>query len=108
MDGFVLAPRHTGFLAKRVFEEEAGRVLDVSIAHLEPGGGGPVPAHAHPGRDHLFIVTQGVMEARTPSGVRRFGPDEALLIPGGQVHAVWNAGDGPAVVVGVTLTAEEE
>ncbi|EOS67255.1 cupin domain-containing protein [Oscillibacter sp. 1-3] len=105
MDGFTPVLCHTGFLAKRVFGE-AGRVLDVSIAHLEPQGGGPAPAHSHPGRDHLFIVTQGVMEARTPEGVRRFGPNEALLVPGGQIHEVWNAGDGPAVVVGVTLAAE--
>lgn len=105
MDGFTAVPHHTGFLAKRVFGE-AGRVLDVSVAHLEPQGGGPVPAHSHPERDHLFIVTRGVMEARTPEGVRRFGPDEALLVPGGEVHEVWNAGDEPAVVVGITLAAE--
>lgn len=105
MDGFTSVPHHTGFLAKRVFGE-AGRVLDVSVAHLEPRGGGPVPAHSHPGRDHLFVVTRGVMEARTPEGVRRFGPDEALLVPGGEVHEVWNAGDEPAVVVGITLAAE--
>lgn len=105
MDGFTSVPHHTGFLAKRVFGE-AGRVLDVSVAHLEPRGGGPVPAHSHPRRDHLFVVTRGVMEARTPEGVRRFGPDEALLVPGGEVHEVWNAGDEPAVVVGITLAAE--
>ena len=105
MDGFTSVPHHTGFLAKRAFGE-AGRVLDVSVAHLEPQGGGPVPAHSHPERDHLFIVTRGVMEARTPEGVRRFGPDEALLVPGGEVHEVWNAGDEPAVVVGITLAAE--
>ena len=106
MDGFTPVPCHTGFLAKRVFGAAAERVLDVSIAHLEPRGGGPVHAHAHPERNHLFIVAQGVMEARTPEGVRRFGPNEALLVPGGQTHQVWNAGDGPAVVVGVTLAAE--
>lgn len=106
MDGFTPVPCHAGFLAKQIFEEAAGRILDISIAHLEPRGGGPVPAHAHPERDHLFIVTQGVMEAHTPEGIRRFGPDEALLVPGVQVHQVWNAGDGPAVVVGVTLAAE--
>lgn len=103
--GFGPVPGHRGFLAKRVFGE-AGRVLDVSIAHLEPGGGGPVPAHTHPERDHLFLVTQGVMEARTPEGIRRFGPDEALMVPGGQTHEIWNAGDGPALVVGITLAAE--
>lgn len=105
MDGFTPVPCHTGFLAKRVFAE-AGRVLDVSIARLEPRGGGPVPAHSHPGRDHLFIVTQGALEVRTPEGIRRFGPDEALLVSGGQVHEAWNAGDSPAVVAGITLAAE--
>ena len=48
----------------------------------------------------------GAMEPRTPSGVRRFGPDGALSVPGGQVHQVWNAGDGPAVLAGVTPAAE--
>lgn len=100
-----MVPHHTGFLAKRVFGE-AGRVLDVSAAHLEPRGGGPVPAHRHPEQNHLFIVTQGAVEVRTPAGVHRFGPNEALLVPGGEVHEVWNAGDDPAVVVGITLAAE--
>lgn len=102
MAEFVPVPHHEGFLAKNVFGP-AERVLDVSIAHLEPHGGGPLPPHRHPERDHLFIVTQGVMEARTEQGVRRFGPDEALLVQGGELHEIWNAGDGPAVVVGVTL-----
>ena len=105
MEGFVPVPNHTGFLAKEVFGR-AERILNVSIARLDPRGGGPSPAHSHPERDHLFIVTQGRMEIRTPEGVRYFGPEEAMLVRGGAVHEIWNAGDSPAVVVGVTLAAE--
>ena len=57
MAGFQPVPGHVGFLAKGVFGQ-ADRVLDVSIARLEPGGGGPEPPHRHPERDHLFIVTE--------------------------------------------------
>ncbi len=46
------------------------------------------------------------MEPRTLSGVLRFGPDEALSVLGGQVYRIWNAGDGPAVLAGVTPAAE--
>lgn len=104
MAEFQPVPGHVGFLAKGVFGQ-AGSVLDVSVARLEPGGGGPEPPHQHPERDHLFIVTEGVMEARLPDGARRFGPDEALLVRGAERHEIWNAGDTPAVVVGITLRA---
>ncbi|MCI9038216.1 MAG: cupin domain-containing protein [Oscillospiraceae bacterium] len=104
MAGFQPVPGHVGFLAKGVFGQ-ADRVLDVSIARLEPGGGGPEPPHRHPERDHLFIVTEGTMEARLPEGVRRFGPDEALLVRGAELHEIWNAGSTPAVVVGISLRA---
>ena len=105
MEGFGPVPGHVGFLAKGVFAGNR-RVLDVSIARLEPQGGGPEPAHRHPERDHLFIALEGTLEARTPEGVRRFGPDEACLVKGGDLHEIWNAGGGPAVVVGITLAAE--
>lgn len=106
MEGFAPVPNHRGFLAKRVYGQ--GRnVLDVSVARLEVLGGGPVPAHSHPDRDHLFIAVQGTLEARTPEGIRRFGPDGALLVRGGEPHEIWNAGDGPALVVGITLAAAE-
>lgn len=105
MDGFRAVPGHVGFLAKQVYGQ-GGAVIDASIARLEPHGGGPAPAHSHPGRDHLFIAVEGVMEARTPAGARRFGPNEALLVKGGEIHEIWNAGDSPAVVVGVTLRPE--
>ena len=74
------------------------------MTHLEPGGGGPISVHTHP-HDHLFIVTEGTMEARLPESVRRFGPDEALLVRGAELHEIWNAGSTPAVVVGITLRA---
>ena len=106
MAGFQPVPGHVGFLAKRVFGQ-AGGVLDLSIARLEPGGGGPEPPHRHPERDHLFIVTEGIMEARLPEGVRRFGPDGSLLVHGADLHEIWNAGNTPAVVVGITLRAVE-
>ena len=106
MDGFTPVPCHTGFLAKRVFGAAAERVLDVSIAHLEPRGGGPVTPPCPPAPKHPVKGAPGGKDARTPEGVRRFGPNEALLVPGGQTHQVWNAGDGPAVVVGVTLAVE--
>ena len=48
----------------------------------------------------------GAMEPRTLSGVLRFGPDEALSVLGGQVYRIWTAGDGPAVLAGVTPAAE--
>lgn len=106
MAGFQPVPGHVGFLAKRVFGQVGG-VLDVSVARLEPGGGGPEPPHRHPERDHLFIVTEGIMEARLPEGVRRFGPDGSLLVHGADLHEIWNAGNTPAVVVGITLRAVE-
>ena len=63
-DDFITPAAHVGFLAKRLFGREEGRIKDGAVAYLEPGGGGPTEQHTH-NHDHLFIVVKGEATMKT-------------------------------------------
>lgn len=51
---------HDGFVARSLFTSPDKKTT-VRILDIDPGGVGPVPAHAHSDR-HLFMVLEGVLE----------------------------------------------
>jgi quercetin dioxygenase-like cupin family protein len=78
------------------------RVVASSAEALEleaewiPGGSPPI-AHRHPGQDERFAVLEGELTVRLEGAEpRTLTAGDALEIPRGTVHAMWNAGDGPA------------
>lgn len=98
---FTTPPNHTGFRAKRLFGT-AGEIGEVAVAHLEPGGGGPISVHTHP-HDHLFIVTQGEVRIQLGEEEKILSENEAFLVRGEIPHAVWNRTDKIAVMIGITV-----
>src|SRR5574344_2162633 len=101
MEGFITPPNHVNFLAKKLYGEER-EFLDVAIAYMDKGGGGPTSLHTHT-HDHLFIVTQG--EAKIILGDKEVvvSKDESYLVKGNIPHSVWNNFDGVTVMIGITL-----
>jgi quercetin dioxygenase-like cupin family protein len=61
-------------------------------------GGAPPPSHLHPHQDERFLVTAGRLTVRIGGEERVIGPGEALEVPRGTAHAMWNAGTSPADV----------
>jgi quercetin dioxygenase-like cupin family protein len=61
----------------------------------EPGGA-PPPGHFHPGQDERFEVLEGRLCFRVDGSRRTLGPGEAIEIPRGTVHQVWNEGEETA------------
>ncbi|MDD6209813.1 MAG: cupin domain-containing protein [Bacteroidales bacterium] len=102
---FVTPPEHIRFMAKRLFNS-AGRIIDGSIAYIEPGGGGPVALHTHI-HNHLFIVISGRAKIIMGDTVKILNPDEAFLVKGGVPHSVWNDADCTTIMVGISVTDEE-
>lgn len=66
-------------------------------AEWQPGSTEPVP-HLHPNQDEHFEVLEGELTVVAgPADERRtLRAGEAIDIPRGTVHRMWNAGDGPA------------
>jgi quercetin dioxygenase-like cupin family protein len=68
--------------------------LEVEVEYT-PGGGRP-PAHFHPAQDERFEVLDGRLSFRVDGSERTLGPREAIDIPRGAAHQVWNEGAEPA------------
>jgi quercetin dioxygenase-like cupin family protein len=57
--------------------------------------GTPPPKHFHPAQDERFEVLEGVLTARVDGVERELRAGDALDVPRGAVHQMWNAGDVP-------------
>jgi mannose-6-phosphate isomerase-like protein (cupin superfamily) len=80
-----------------------GELLEMEATY-EPGSIEP-PAHFHPAQDERFEIRSGTMRARVDDIERDLGPGESIELPRGTVHAMWNAGDEPVVLVWQTRPA---
>src|SRR5688572_3854566 len=58
--------------------------------------GSPPPKHYHPAQDEHFEVRSGRLRVRVDGAERELGPGDAIGIPRGAVHQMWNAGDEEA------------
>lgn len=105
MEQFFTPPDHVGFTAKKL-DGGDGKFLDVSIAFLEKGGGGPVHAHTHV-HNHLFIVVQGKARVDFENESVFIQENESFLVQGVRKHSVWNALEGETVMIGINLKKEE-
>lgn len=101
MENFKTPPDHIAFLAKKLFGE-CGRIIDGSVAYIEPGGGGPAHPHTHE-HSHLFIVVSGEIVIRTLTEDFVVKPNESRLVPGTTEHSVWNNSTEKAVVIGISV-----
>lgn len=103
MDTFFTPPDHIQFLAKKLYGK--GTITDVSIAHLEPNGGGPTKNHIHP-HHHLFIVTEGEAEIILDEERILLQKNESYLVQGGIPHSVWNHADKTTTIIGISIMPE--
>ena len=100
-EGFMTPPNHVNFEAKKLFEN-AGQIIDGSIAYINLKGGGPVEQHTHE-HNHLFIVTKG--EAKVLLGEEEviIHQDEAFLVKGTIPHSVWSNQEQETVMIGISV-----
>ncbi len=75
----------------------AADCLSVNVTYAP--GGGPPPAHFHPGQDERFEVLSGALHVRVEGQERVLRPGDTLDVPRGTVHQMWNAGDAPVRAV---------
>lgn len=64
-------------------------------ATLEPGQA--TAAHFHPVAEEIYFITSGSGVMRIGSETRKVGVGDAIAIPNGQIHKIWN--DGTAKLV---------
>lgn len=101
-EGFKPVPEHDKFFGKLLFEN-AGEIINVQLAVVEPGGGGPVSdTHTHE-HNHLFAVLEGECLIKTGDKEFILKENETALVNGGIPHSTWNKTDKPIKMLGICV-----
>ena len=66
------------------------RNLSLAEARLPVGGG--TQEHFHPKAEEIYYITHGTGRMRIESELRDVKPGDAIAIPPGQKHKLWNTG----------------
>ena len=98
---FMTPPNHIGFKASKLFGE-SGKIIDVAIAYIERGGGGPLKPHTH-SHNHLFSVLEGEAKVLLGEDVVIVKQGESFLVDGSIPHSVWNNCDIQTVMLGISV-----
>ncbi len=81
----------------RVGAAAGAQDLGCTLYEIDPGGQG-APYHAHYANEELLIVLDGVLELRTPEGIREVGGGAVVAFRAGPsgAHRLRNVSDRPA------------
>ena len=66
------------------------RHQSLAEARLLPGAS--TQEHYHPRTEEIYYITHGVGRIRIEGEMREVGPGDAIAIPPGQKHKLWNTG----------------
>lgn len=64
-----------------------------SLAEARLAVGGSTQEHYHIKTEEIYYITHGRGRMRIEGEVREVGPGDAIAIPPGLKHKIWNAGD---------------
>ncbi len=104
MEGFITPEGHTGFLAKKLFDN-MGTIQWGAVAYIEKNGGGPQGNHTH-SDNHIFIVVEGEAEVITGAESHIVQKDEMFFVNGMIPHSIWNHGNQPLKVIKISVARE--
>jgi mannose-6-phosphate isomerase-like protein (cupin superfamily) len=70
-----------------------------SLAEARLPVGASTQEHYHPRAEEIYFITSGVGRIRIEGQERNVGPGDAIAIPPGQRHKLWNTGCGPLTLL---------
>jgi mannose-6-phosphate isomerase-like protein (cupin superfamily) len=68
------------------------QIRNQSLAEARLPVGGSTQEHYHPKAEEIYYLTHGTGRIRIESEVREVQPGDAVAIPPGQRHKLWNTG----------------
>ena len=66
-----------------------------SLAEARLPVGGSTQEHFHPRAEEIYFITHGAGRIRIEGEIRDVKPGDAIAIPPGLRHKLWNTGAGP-------------
>ena len=88
--------RKGGRSVRLVDETIGARTVDLHMNILEPSDEANSPYHVHERAENVYFILEGVLGARIGDDLVMVEAGQAVYIPPGLPHAVWNAGKGVA------------
>ena len=70
-------------------------IRNQSLAEARLPRGGATQEHYHPRTEEIYYITHGTGKMRIEGETREVRPGDAIAIPPGQRHKLWNTGDEP-------------
>jgi mannose-6-phosphate isomerase-like protein (cupin superfamily) len=67
-------------------------IRNQSLAEARVPVGGSTQEHYHPRAEEIYFITAGTGRIRIETEVREVKPGDAIAIPPGQKHKLWNTG----------------
>ncbi|MDB6110433.1 MAG: hypothetical protein JWR69_2183 [Pedosphaera sp.] len=67
-------------------------IRNQSLAEARVPVGGSTQEHYHPRTEEIYYITAGVGRIRVGTEMRAVGVGDAIAIPAGQSHKLWNTG----------------
>lgn len=104
MHEFITPPKHKGFSAKRLFDEN-GKIQWGAIAYIQKGGGGPDGEHIH-SDNHIFIVVDGEVKIILGGKEIIVHKNESFFVDGMIPHSIWNNSDQTTIVIKISIARE--
>lgn len=101
LPNFVTPFDHINFRALKLFDK-IGPVLDISIAYIDPNGGGPIQSHTHQ-HSHLFIVLEGEVIIKVENIEKTLNTNNSFLVKGNTHHSVWNVSNLRCIMLGISI-----
>jgi mannose-6-phosphate isomerase-like protein (cupin superfamily) len=68
-------------------------IRNQSLAEARLPAGGSTQEHYHPQCEEIYYITHGTGKMRIESELREVRAGDAIAIPPGQKHKLWNTGD---------------
>ena len=70
-------------------------IRNQSLAEARIPVGGSTMEHYHPKAEEIYYITHGTGRMKLGQAEREVRPGDAITIPRGQAHKLWNTGDEP-------------
>ncbi len=67
-------------------------IRNQSLAEARLPAGGATQEHYHPKCEEIYYITHGIGKIRIEGELREVKPGDAIAIPPGQKHKLWNTG----------------
>lgn len=68
-------------------------IRNQSLAEARLPVGGTTQEHYHPKAEEIYYITHGIGKMRIEGELRDVKPGDAIAIPPGQKHKLWNTGN---------------